>query len=171
MKALVKSKAEPGIWMEEVPKPEAGQNDLLIRIRKTAICGSDIHIYNWDQWSQRTIPVPTILGHEFVGEIAGIGNEVDGFNLGDRISGEGHITCGHCRDCLAGRRHLCRNALGVGINRPGSFAEYLAIPAINAFRVPDSIGDDIASILDPLGKATHAALSFDLDESASLPNC
>ncbi|MFQ5959559.1 MAG: L-threonine 3-dehydrogenase, partial [Alphaproteobacteria bacterium] len=162
MKALVKAKPEPGIWMEKVARPKVGHNDVLIHIRKTAICGTDVHIYNWDEWSQKTIPVPMTIGHEFVGEVVEIGGEVAGFTPGDRVSGEGHVTCGHCRNCRAGRRHLCRNTMGVGVDRPGCFAEYLAIPAVNAFRLPDAIGDDIASILDPLGNATHATLSFDL---------
>jgi len=162
MKALVKAKPEPGIWMQEVPEPDYGPNDLLIRVRKTAICGTDIHIYNWDEWSQRTIPVPMVVGHEFVGEVAAVGSEVEGFRVGDRVSGEGHITCGHCRNCRAGQRHLCRNTIGVGVNRQGCFAEYLVIPALNAFPLPDSVSDEIASIMDPFGNATHTALSFDL---------
>ncbi len=162
MKALVKSKAEPGIWMEDVPIPEIGHNDVLVRIHKTAICGTDVHIYNWDPWSRATIPVPMTVGHEFAGEITAMGGEVKGFEIGERVSGEGHITCGHCRNCRAGRRHLCRNTVGVGVDRPGCFAEYLAIPAANAFRLPDAIGDDTAAILDPFGNATHTALSFDL---------
>ncbi len=129
MKALSKLKAEEGIWMTDVPEPEVGHNDLLIKIRKTAICGTDVHIYNWDEWSQKTIPVPMVVGHEYVGEVVGIGQEVRGFKLGDRVSGEGHITCGHCRNCRGGRTHLCRNTIGVGVNRPGCFAEYLVIPA------------------------------------------
>jgi threonine 3-dehydrogenase len=162
MKALVKSRREPGIWMEEQPVPEIGPNDLLIEISKTAICGTDIHIYNWDEWSQKTIPVPMTVGHEFVGRVAAIGSHVSGFSVGDRVSGEGHITCGYCRNCRAGKRHLCRNTVGVGVNRPGAFAQFLAIPAVNAFKLPDSISDDVAAFLDPLGNATHTALSFDL---------
>ena len=162
MKALVKAKAEEGIWMQEVERPEYGPNDLLIRVRKTAICGTDIHIYNWDEWAQRTIPVPMTVGHEFVGVVEAVGSEVQGYAVGDRVSGEGHITCGHCRNCRAGQRHLCPNTIGVGVNRPGCFAEYLAIPAINAFKLPDSVPDEIAAFLDPLGNATHTALSFDL---------
>lgn len=142
MKALSKLKAEEGIWMTDVPEPEVGHNDLLIKIRKTAICGTDVHIYNWDEWSQKTIPVPMVVGHEYVGEVVGIGQEVRGFKIGDRVSGEGHITCGHCRNCRAGRTHLCRNTIGVGVNRPGCFAEYLVIPAFNAFKIPDNISDD-----------------------------
>jgi threonine 3-dehydrogenase len=162
MKSLVKAKAEKGIWLQDTPKPEVGHNDLLIKIRKTAICGTDMHIYNWDEWSQNTIPVPMVVGHEYVGEVVGMGEEVRGFALGDRVSGEGHITCGHCRNCRAGRRHLCRNTEGVGVNRPGAFAEYLVIPAFNAFKIPDNISDDLASIFDPFGNAVHTALSFDL---------
>ncbi len=162
MKTLTKAKAEKGIWLVDQAKPEMGHNDVLIKIKKTAICGTDMHIYNWDDWSQKTIPVPMVVGHEFVGEIADIGQEVKGFKIGDRVSGEGHITCGHCRNCRAGRRHLCRNTFGVGVNRPGSFAEYLVIPAENAFKIPDDISDDLASIFDPFGNAVHTALSFDL---------
>ncbi len=162
MKTLAKLKAEPGIWLHESPIPEPGHNDLLIKIRKTAICGTDIHIYNWDEWSQKTIPVPMTIGHEYVGTVAAIGQEVQGFTIGDRVSGEGHITCGHCRNCRAGRRHLCRNSVGVGVNRPGAFAEYLVIPAINAFKIPESISDDLAAIFDPFGNAVHTALAFDL---------
>ncbi len=162
MKSLVKAKAEKGIWLQDTPEPEVGHNDLLIKIRKTAICGTDMHIYNWDEWSQQTIPVPMVVGHEYVGEVVGMGQEVRGFAIGDRVSGEGHITCGHCRNCRAGRRHLCRNTEGVGVNRPGAFAEYLVIPAFNAFKIPDNISDDLASIFDPFGNAVHTALSFDL---------
>ncbi|MGH7227554.1 MAG: L-threonine 3-dehydrogenase, partial [Gemmataceae bacterium] len=162
MKALVKAKSEQGIWLEDMPKPQIGHNDLLIKINKTAICGTDIHIYDWNDWAQKTIPVPMTVGHEYVGTVAEMGGEVKGFKIGQRVSGEGHITCGHCRNCRAGRRHLCRNAQGVGVNRPGCFAEYLAIPAVNAFPLPDSIPDEIAAFLDPLGNAVHTTLSFDL---------
>ena len=162
MKSLVKAKREKGIWLQDTPEPEVGHNDLLIKIRKTAICGTDMHIYNWDEWSQQTIPVPMVVGHEYVGEVVGMGQEVRGFEIGDRVSGEGHITCGHCRNCRAGRRHLCRNTTGVGVNRPGAFAEYLVIPAFNAFKIPDNISDELASIFDPFGNAVHTALSFDL---------
>ena len=162
MKALAKLKAEPGIWITEVPKPELGHNDILIKIRKTAICGTDIHIYNWDQWSQNTIPIPMVVGHEYVGEVVALGQEVRGFSIGDRVSGEGHITCGHCRNCRAGRTHLCRNTQGVGVNRDGAFAEYLVLPAFNAFKLPDEVSDDLAAIFDPFGNAVHTALSFDL---------
>lgn len=162
MKTLSKLKAAPGLWMHEAPIPEVGHNDLLIRITKTAICGTDVHIWNWDDWSQRTIPVPMTVGHEYVGEVAAMGQEVTGFSLGDRVSGEGHVTCGYCRNCRAGRRHLCRNSVGVGVNRPGAFAEFLVIPAVNAFKIPEGISDEMAAIFDPLGNAVHTALSFDL---------
>lgn len=162
MKALVKKHAQPGIWMDDVSMPEVGHNDVLIKVRKTAICGTDIHIYNWDEWASKTIPVPMTVGHEYVGEVVEVGSEVKGFEPGDRVSGEGHITCGFCRNCRAGKRHLCRNTTGVGVNRAGCFAEYLSIPAFNAFKLPDVVSDDIASILDPLGNATHTALSFDM---------
>lgn len=162
MRALAKLKREPGIWMTEAEVPTPGPNDLLIKIRKTAICGTDIHIYQWDEWSQNTIPVPMIVGHEYVGEVVDMGQEVRGFSVGDRVSGEGHITCGHCRNCRAGRRHLCRNTVGVGVDRQGAFAEYLVIPAFNAFKIPDNISDDLAAIFDPFGNAVHTALSFNL---------
>jgi threonine 3-dehydrogenase len=162
MRTLTKSKREPGIWMAEAPKPPVGHNDVLIRIRKTAICGTDMHIYNWDEWAQNTIPVPMHVGHEYVGTVEAMGSEVRGFRIGQRVSGEGHIVCGHCRNCRAGRRHLCRNTVGVGVNRPGAFADYLVIPAVNAFPIPDDIPDEIAAILDPFGNAAHTALSFDL---------
>ncbi|MDQ2068865.1 L-threonine 3-dehydrogenase [Natronospira bacteriovora] len=162
MRALVKKHAEEGIWMEEVPVPEPGPNDLLIQVKKTAICGTDIHIYNWDEWAQKTIPVPMTVGHEFSGVVVDMGSEVRGYEKGQRVSGEGHITCGHCRNCRAGRRHLCPNTVGVGVNRPGCFAEYLVIPAENAYPLPDSLPDEIAAFLDPFGNATHTALSFDL---------
>jgi len=162
LRALVKSRREEGIWLEDQPVPEIGPNDILIEVRKTAICGTDIHIYNWDEWSQRTIPVPMTVGHEFVGTVSKIGSHVSGITVGDRVSGEGHVTCGHCRNCRAGKRHLCRNSVGVGVTRPGAFAEFLAIPAVNAFKLPDAISDDVASFLDPLGNAVHTALSFDL---------
>lgn len=163
MKALVKTKAETGIWMQDVPTPTVGPNDVLIKIKKTAICGTDIHIYNWDEWAQEHIKVPLVVGHEFVGEVVELGSEVkDYFNIGDRVSGEGHIACGHCRNCRASRSHLCRKNVSVGVTRNGCFAEYLSIPAANAYAIPDSIPDKHASILDPFGNATHSALSFDL---------
>jgi threonine 3-dehydrogenase len=162
MKALVKSKAEPGIWMEDIAVPEIGHNDVLIKVAKTAVCGTDLHIVNWDVWAQATIPIGMQVGHEFVGVVEAIGSEVRGLSIGQRVSGEGHVTCGHCRNCRAGRRHFCRNTVGVGVNRPGAFAEYLVIPAVNAFPIPDEIPDRIATILDPLGNATHTALSYNL---------
>ena len=162
MKALVKSKSERGLWMEDIATPKVGHNDVLIKIRRTAICGTDIHIYQWDEWASKTIPVPLAVGHEFCGEIVECGSEVKGFSIGDRVSAEGHITCGVCRNCRAGRRHLCMNTVGVGVNRAGAFAEYLSVPAFNVFKLPDSISDEMASILDPLGNAAHTALSFDL---------
>lgn len=163
MRALSKLKAEPGIWMiDDAPIPEYGHNDVLVKIRKTAICGTDLHIYNWDKWSQETIPVPMIVGHEFIGEVTAIGSAVEGLNIGDRVSGEGHLVCGQCRNCKAGKRHLCRKTVGVGVNVQGAFAEYLAIPASNIFKVPDTIPDEVASIFDPLGNAVHTALSFNL---------
>ncbi|WP_236607735.1 L-threonine 3-dehydrogenase [Sandaracinus amylolyticus] len=162
MKALIKARREPGIWMGEAEIPEVGPNDVKIQITKTAICGTDIHIYNWDEWAQKTIPVPMHVGHEYVGKIVELGSHVRGFEVGDRVSGEGHITCGYCRNCRAGKRHLCRNTVGVGVNRAGAFAEYLVIPAVNAFKLPDDVGDDVAAFLDPLGNAAHTALSFDL---------
>jgi threonine 3-dehydrogenase len=162
MKSLAKLKSEPGIWLTKTKKPECGHNDLLIKINKTAICGTDIHIYNWDEWSQRTIPIPMVVGHEYAGEVIAMGQEVKGFEIGDRVSGEGHITCGYCRNCRGGRTHLCRNTVGVGVDRAGAFAEYLVIPAYNAFKLPDEISDDLAAIFDPFGNAVHTALSFDL---------
>ena len=162
MKALVKAKRERGIWMQDVAKPTVGHNDVLIRVNRSAICGTDIHIYQWDDWAQHTIPVPLAVGPEFCGTIVECGIEVRGFEPGDRVSAEGHITCGVCRNCRAGRRHLCMNTKGVGVNRPGAFAEYIAVPAFNVFKLPDAITDDMAAILDPLGNATHTALSFDL---------
>ena len=162
MKALVKAKAERGIWMQDIAQPDIGHNDVLIKIHRTAICGTDIHIFKWDDWARATIPVPLAVGHEFSGEIVEMGVEVRGFDIGDRVSAEGHITCGVCRNCRAGRRHLCMNTAGVGVNRPGAFAEYLSVPAFTVFKLPDMISDDMASILDPLGNATHTALSFDL---------
>tara|TARA_B100001094_G_C18195036_1_gene810174 strand:- start:1564 stop:2589 length:1026 start_codon:yes stop_codon:yes gene_type:complete len=162
MKALSKTKTKQGLWMVDAPRPQLGHNDLRIKIKKNAICGTDVHIYNWDAWSQKTIPVPLIVGHEYVGEVIEIGEEVRGFSLGDRVSGEGHITCSHCRNCRAGRRHLCQNAIGVGIHRQGAFAEELILPAFNAFKIPHDISDELATLFDPLGNALHTALSFDV---------
>ena len=162
MKALVKKEPGKGIWIDEVPIPQMGNNDLLVKIKKTAICGTDLHIYKWDEWSERTIKTPMTIGHEFVGEIVDIGVNVSGFQIGERVSGEGHIVCGICRSCKAGRRHLCTNAIGIGVNRDGCFAEYLSIPASNAWHVHPDISSEIASFFDPFGNATHSVLSFDL---------
>jgi len=162
MKAVVKSKAEPGLWLEEVPVPEVKGDGVLIRVLKTSICGTDVHIYNWDAWAQKTIPVPMTVGHEFVGVIAEVGSNVQGFNPGDLVDGEGHIVCGRCRNCLAGRRHLCQNTKGVGVNRDGAFAEYLCIPATNAVHVDPAIPLDVLSCFDPLGNAVHTTLQYDL---------
>jgi len=162
MRALVKAKPERGIWLEDIEQPEIGHNDVLIRVKRTAICGTDIHIFQWDDWARKTIPVPMAVGHEFSGEIVECGSEVRGFVVGDRVSAEGHVTCGVCRNCRAGRRHLCMNTRGVGVNRAGAFADYIAVPAFNVFKLPAAISDDMASILDPFGNATHTALSFDL---------
>ncbi len=162
MKALVKRRPEKGIWMEEVPMPSVGGNDLLIKVTKTAICGTDLHIYEWDDWSRRTIHPPLTIGHEFVGRIVSMGANVTGYKVGERVSGEGHIVCGVCRSCRAGRRHLCTNSVGVGVQRDGCFAEYLSLPATNAWHLHPSIPSEIACFLDPLGNATHSALSFDL---------
>ena len=162
MKALVKVKPEPGLWLEDVPIPEIGINDVLIKIHKTSICGTDVHIYNWNEWAQRTIPVPMHVGHEFVGTIAQIGSNVHDFKPDDLVSGEGHLVCGRCRNCLAGRRHLCMRTSGVGVNRPGAFAEYLSIPVTNAWFCDPNISTDILTCFDPLGNATHTALTFDV---------
>ncbi|NYT82264.1 L-threonine 3-dehydrogenase [Alcaligenaceae bacterium] len=162
MRALVKTAAGTGLELADVPIPAIGHNDVLIKIRKTAICGTDIHIWKWDDWAARTIPVPMHVGHEYVGEIVAVGQEVTGFRIGDRVSGEGHITCGFCRNCRAGRRHLCRNTSGVGVDRPGAFADYLALPAFNAFKIPDDVPDELAAIFDPFGNAAHTALAFNL---------
>lgn len=162
MKALVKKYRKEGIWMEEIPKPKIKDNEVLIKIKKTAICGTDIHIYKWDDWSQRTIPVPMQVGHEFVGEVVEIGSCVTGLKIGDRVSGEGHVVCGHCRNCRAGTRHLCINTRGIGVNIPGCFAEYLALPGENTFKLPPEITDEQASIFDPFGNAVHTALSYNL---------
>lgn len=162
MKALVKSRSEPGIWMETVTVPKITSNEVLIKIHKTGICGTDLHIYNWDDWAQRNIQLPRIIGHEFVGEIVEIGTAVQGYKMGDRVTAEGHITCGICRNCRAGKRHLCDQSVGIGGGRDGAFAEYLAMPAANLWKVHDDISSDIAAIMDPLGNAVHSALSFDL---------
>lgn len=160
MKAIVKSKAEPGLWMEDVPMPRIGINDVLIRVRRAGICGTDLHIYDWDAWAQKTIPVPLVIGHEFVGEIVETGSNVSDFFPGDIVSGEGHVVCGRCRNCLAGRHHLCAHTQGVGVNRAGAFAEYIALPMTNLWRHHHSIDEDVAAIFDPFGNAVHTALSF-----------
>ncbi len=162
MRALVKAKPEPGLWMEEMAEPSVGVHDVLIRVRKTSICGTDLHIMNWDEWAASTIPVPMVVGHEFMGEIVEVGADVGGLEPGMRVAGEGHVTCGYCRNCRAGRRNFCHNHQGVGVTRPGAFADYVAIPAANVFHVPEHVSDDVAAILDPLGNATHTALSFEL---------
>lgn len=160
MKALVKKFSEPGIWLEEVDPPSININEVLIKVFKTGICGTDIHIYNWDSWAQKTIPVPMVVGHEFVGEIVETGSNVSDFRVGDIVSGEGHVVCGHCRNCLAGRRHLCPHTKGVGVNRPGAFAEYISLPMTNVWVHRPEIDLDVASIYDPFGNAVHTALSF-----------
>ncbi len=162
MKALVKQKSEVGLWMEDVPEPTVGPNEVLIRIEKTGICGTDLHIYNWDSWAQKTIPVPMVVGHEFVGEIVEVGPNVKDFYSGEIVSGEGHVVCGHCRNCLAGRRHLCAETSGIGVNRPGAFAEFISIPQTNVWHHADNIDREVASIFDPFGNAVHTALSFDV---------
>lgn len=162
MKALVKKESSPGLWLEQVDKPVPGPGDVLIRVNKAAICGTDLHIYNWDKWAQSTVPVPLVVGHEYVGVVEEVGGDARTVAPGQRVSGEGHIMCGVCRNCRAGRGHLCRDTRGVGVNRAGAFAEYVCIPAVNAYPLPDDIPDDIAALLDPLGNAVHTALSFDL---------
>jgi threonine 3-dehydrogenase len=162
MKALVKAQAGPGLWLQDVPVPEVGVNDVLIRILKASICGTDVHIWNWDEWARKTIPVPMHVGHEFVGRVAAVGSNVHDFKVGDLVSGEGHLVCGRCRNCLAGRRHLCPHTSGVGVNRPGAFAEYLCIPVTNVWYCDPAIPTDVLSCFDPLGNATHTALSFDV---------
>lgn len=161
MKALVKSKAEPGLWLEDIAEPTIGINDVLIRVLKTGICGTDVHIYKWDAWAQKTIPVPMAVGHEFVGEIVAVGANVNDFHPGEIVSGEGHVVCGRCRNCLAGRRHLCAYTQGVGVNRAGAFAEYISLPMTNIWKHWDGIDLDVAAIFDPFGNAVHTALSFD----------
>jgi len=162
MKALVKAQDKPGLWLQQVEKPEPGPEDVLIKVNKVAICGTDLHIYNWDEWAQKNVPVPNIVGHEYIGVVEEVGELVNSVAVGDRVSGEGHIMCGICRNCRAGRGHLCRDTKGVGVNRAGAFADYVCIPAENAYQIPDDISDEIASLLDPLGNAVHTALSFDL---------
>jgi threonine 3-dehydrogenase len=160
MKALVKSKNEPGLWLEDVNQPRIGINDVLIRVHRAGICGTDVHIYKWDEWARKTIPINLVIGHEFVGEIAEVGSNVSDFYPGDIVSGEGHVVCGRCRNCLAGRRHLCAHTQGIGVNRPGAFAEYIALPMTNIWRHHDGIDQDVAAIFDPFGNAVHTALSF-----------
>ncbi len=162
MKALVKREARPGLWLEDVLVPQIGINDVLIRVDRTGICGTDLHIYDWDAWAEKTIPVPMVVGHEFVGEIVAVGSNVTDFFPGEVVSGEGHVVCGRCRNCLAGRRHLCKSTSGVGVNRPGAFAEYLSLPVTNVWHQEPGIDLDVAAIFDPLGNAVHTALSFDL---------
>lgn len=162
MKALVKKESKPGLWLEEVPKPTIGINDVLIKVDRTGICGTDVHIYKWDDWAQKTIPVPMVVGHEFVGEIVEVGSNVADYVPGEIVSGEGHVVCGRCRNCFAGRRHLCAHTRGVGVNRPGAFAEYISLPMTNIWHHDDSINRDVASIFDPFGNAVHTALSFDV---------
>ena len=162
MRALVKAKTEAGLWLEDVPEPVTTDGSVKIRVKRASICGTDLHIYRWDDWAAATIQVPMAIGHEFSGEIVEVGDGVDGLSVGMRVSGEGHITCGHCRNCRAGRRNLCRNTNGLGVERPGAFADYLTLPAGNVFPLPDHVDDEHGSILDPLGNATHTALAFDL---------
>ena len=162
MKALVKAKAERGLWLQDVPEPQIGINDVLIKVHKTGICGTDLHIYRWDEWSQKTVKTPMTIGHEFVGEIVEVGSNVSDFHVGDLVSGEGHVVCGRCRNCMAGRRHLCRDTKGVGVNRSGAFAEYLSLPQTNVWLLNKCISEDVASIFDPFGNAVHTALSFPL---------
>lgn len=162
MRGLVKARREPGLWMEDVPVPRIGPQDVLIKVLRTGICGTDVHIFNWDAWAQKTIPVPMVVGHEFVGEIVEVGTHVDAYSVGDIVSGEGHVICGKCRNCMAGRRHLCANTQGVGVNRPGAFADYIALPAGNVWEHQIGIDLDVASIFDPFGNAVHTALQFDL---------
>src|SRR5881275_3020726 len=160
MRALVKAEAAEGLWLEDVPEPELGINDVLIRVSKTGICGTDLHIYGGDAWAQETIPVPMVVGHEFVGKVAAIGSNVSDFQVDDLVSGEGHLVCGRCRNCMAGRRHLCAHTEGIGVTRTGAFAEYIALPMTNVWHHGKNIGRDVASIFDPFGNATHTALAF-----------
>ena len=162
MKALVKREAAPGLWLDDVPEPDVGINDVLVKVKRTAICGTDLHIYKWDSWAQQTIPVPMVVGHEFVGEIVEVGSNVNDFHPGQIVSGEGHVVCGRCRNCLAGRRHLCAHTRGIGVNRPGAFAEYVAVPMSNVWEHRPGIDLDVAALFDPLGNAVHTALQYDL---------
>ena len=162
MKALVKAKSEPGLWLQDVPEPTIGINDVLIRVHKTGICGTDLHIYKWDAWAQKTIPVPMVVGHEFVGEVVEVGANVNDFHKGDLVSAEGHVVCGRCRNCLAGRRHLCADTKGIGVNRTGAFAEFISVPMTNVWHHQPGVDPEVAAIFDPFGNAVHTALSFDL---------
>lgn len=162
MRALIKKYPEKGIWLENIPEPVCGENEVKIKVKQTAICGTDVHIYKWDDWARKTIPIPMVIGHEFVGEIVEVGRNVKGYRIGQRVSAEGHVTCGYCRNCRAGKRHLCINTKGIGVNIPGAFADYIVVPQENLFPVPDQISDDEASIFDPLGNAVHSVLSFEL---------
>ena len=162
MKALVKAQAKRGLWLEDVPDPDVGINDVLIKVQKTGICGTDLHIYTWDEWAQKTIPVPMVVGHEFVGEVMDVGSNVNDFHPREIVSAEGHVVCGRCRNCLAGRRHLCNDTVGIGVNRPGAFAEYISVPMTNVWHHREGVDEEVASIFDPLGNAVHTALSFEL---------
>ncbi|NLT69905.1 MAG: L-threonine 3-dehydrogenase [Verrucomicrobiaceae bacterium] len=162
MKALVKSHDAPGLWLEDVPEPEMGINDVLIKVDRTGICGTDVHIHNWDDWARRTVPLGLVVGHEFVGEIVAVGSNVSDFRSGEIVSGEGHVVCGRCRNCMAGRRHLCKDTKGIGVNRPGAFAEYISLPMANVWHHADDIDRDLASIFDPFGNAVHTALTFEI---------
>lgn len=162
MKALVKNKPEKGLWIEDVPHPSCNDHEVLIKVRKASICGTDLHIWNWDEWAKKNIPVPMVIGHEFMGEVTQFGKDVTDFPIGMRVSGEGHITCGHCPNCRIGKRHLCLHTIGIGVKRAGCFAEYITLPAENVFSLPDSISDDVGAIFDPFGNATHTALSFEV---------
>ena len=162
MPAVVKTKAAPGLELQEVPVPEVGPNEVRIRVKKASICGTDVHIYNWDAWAQKTVPVPLVIGHEFVGVVDQVGSSVVDFKEGEIVTTEGHIVCGHCRNCLAGRRHLCPNTIGIGVQRPGGFAEYIGMPATNLWPIPDQIPSELAAFFDPYGNATHCALEFDV---------
>src|SRR6478752_7641280 len=162
MKALVKAKPERGLWLQEVPEPQVGINDVLIKVHKTGICGTDLHIYKWDAWAQKTIPVPMVVGHEFVGEVVSVGSNVVDFHPGEIVSAEGHVVCGRCRNCLAGRRHLCKDTVGIGVNRPGAFAQFISVPMTNVWHHREDVDTDVAAIFDPFGNAVHTALSFPL---------
>lgn len=162
MKALVKAHAERGLWLQDVPEPEPGINDVLIKVHKTGICGTDLHIYKWDEWARQTIPVPMVVGHEFVGEVIRVGSNVSDFHAGEIVSAEGHVVCGRCRNCLAGRRHLCKDTVGIGVNRPGAFAEFISVPMTNVWHHRDGVDEEVAAIFDPFGNAVHTALAFEV---------